>query len=73
VKRNLFLKILFSYLVVICLSFFILHLLVREHISKVMISGIEQELIHYAELVDLNTPQTMSANLRESAKYPSPA
>lgn len=67
-KRNLFLKILFSYLVVICLSFFILHLLVREHISKVMISGIEQELIHYAELVDLNTPQTMSANLREISK-----
>ena len=67
-KRNLFLKILFSYLVVICLSFFILHLLVREQISKVMISGIEQELMHYAELVDLNTPQTMSANLREISK-----
>jgi len=68
VKRKLFFKIFFSYLVIICLSFFILHWLIRDEISKIMISGIEQELMHYAELVDLNTPQTMSAHLQQISR-----
>lgn len=67
-KRNLFLKILFSYLVIVCLSFFVLHLLVKDQISRIMISGIEQELMHYAELVDLNPPQAMSAHLKQISK-----
>lgn len=67
-KRNLFLKILFSYLVIISVSFFVLHLLVKDQISRIMIAGIEQELMHYAELVDLNEPQAMSAHLQRISK-----
>ena len=63
-KRNLFLKIFFSYLVIISLSFFILHLLVKDKVNHIVMSRIEQELTHYAELVDLNTPPTMSGNLQ---------
>ena len=44
-KRNLFLKILFSYLVIVCLSFFILDLLIKDEIKKVMTDKIETELL----------------------------
>ena len=67
-KRNLFLKILFSYLVIICLSFFVLHLLVRDQMARIMTAGIEQELMNYAQLVDLNHPQTISANLQQISR-----
>ncbi len=67
-KRNLFLKILFSYLVIISVSFFVLHLLVKDQLSKVMTAGIEQELMHYAELVDLSAPKAMSAHLQQISK-----
>jgi two-component system, OmpR family, phosphate regulon sensor histidine kinase PhoR len=63
VKRNLFLKIFFSYLVIISLSFLILHSLVKDKVNNIVTSRIEQELMHYAELVDLNTPLAMSGNL----------
>lgn len=62
-KRNLFLKIFFSYLVIISLSFLILHSLVKDKVNNIVTSRIEQELMHYAELVDLNTPLAMSGNL----------
>jgi len=64
VKRNLFLKIFFSYLVIISLSFLILHSLVKDKVNHIVMSRIEQELMHYAELVDLNTPPAMSGNLQ---------
>ena len=67
-KRNLFLKILFSYLVIISVSFFVLHLLVKDQLSKMMTAGIEQELMHYAELVDLSAPRAMSAHLQQISK-----
>lgn len=67
-KRNLFLKILFSYLVIISVSFFVLHLLVKDQLSKIMTAGIEQELMHYAELVDLSAPKAMSAHLQQISK-----
>ncbi len=63
-KRNLFLKIFFSYLVIISLSFLILHSLVKDKVNHIVMSRIEQELMHYAELVDLNTPPAMSGNLQ---------
>ena len=63
-KRNLFLKIFFSYLVIISLSFLILHSLVKDKVNNIVTSRIEQELMHYAELVDLNTPLAMSGNLQ---------
>ncbi len=56
-KRNLFVKILFSYLVIVCLSFFILDLLIKDEIKKVMTDKIETELLSYAELIDLNSAQ----------------
>jgi len=68
VKRNLFLKIFFSYLVIISLSFFVLHLLVKDKVDKIITARIEQELMHYAELVDLNAPQAISGHLQVISK-----
>ena len=70
-KRNLFLKILFSYLVIVCLSFFILDLLIKDEIKKVMTDKIETELLSYAELIDLNSAQTMSDQLQQIARISS--
>lgn len=67
-KRNLFLKILFSYLVIVCLSFFILDLLIKDEIKKVMTGKIEAELLTYAELIDLNSAQKMSDQLKQIAR-----
>jgi two-component system phosphate regulon sensor histidine kinase PhoR len=64
-KRNLFLKILFSYLVIVCLSFFILDLLIKDEIKKVMTSKIEAELFAYAELIDLNSSQKIADQLQQ--------
>jgi two-component system phosphate regulon sensor histidine kinase PhoR len=68
VKRNLFFKILFSYLVIVCLSFFILDLLIKDEIKKVMTDKIETELFAYAELIDLNSAQKMSDQLKQIAR-----
>jgi two-component system phosphate regulon sensor histidine kinase PhoR len=68
VKRNLFLKILFTYLVIVCLSFFILDLFIKDEIKKVMTDKIESELLSYAELIDLNSAQKISDQLRQIAK-----
>ncbi|MEN6507692.1 MAG: ATP-binding protein [Smithella sp.] len=67
-KRNLFLKIFFSYLVIISLSFFVLDLLVKDKVNNIVTSRIEQELMHYAQLVDLNTPQAISGHLQTISK-----
>ena len=67
-KRNLFLKILFSYMVVVCLSFFVLDLLIKDEIKKVMTSKIEAELLAYAELIDLSSAQKMSEQLKQIAR-----
>jgi len=71
VKRNLFLKILFSYLVIICLSFFILDLLIKDEIKKVMTGKIETELLTYAELINLNSAQKMFDQLKQIARISS--
>ena len=70
-KRNLFLKILFSYLVIVCLSFFILDLLIKDEIKKVMTGKIESELFAYAELIDLSSAQIMSEQLKQIARISS--
>ena len=67
-KRNLFLKILFSYLVVVCLSFFVLDLLIKDEIKKVITAKIETELLAYAELIDLSSAQKMSEQLKQIAR-----
>ena len=58
-KRNLFYKIFFSYLVIVCLSFLVLNLLIKDEIKKVMTAKIEGELLTYAELIDLRTAREM--------------
>jgi two-component system phosphate regulon sensor histidine kinase PhoR len=68
VKRNLFLKILFSYLIIVCLSFFILDLLIKDEIKKVMTDKIEAELLTYAQLIDLNSVQKMSDQFQQIAR-----
>jgi two-component system phosphate regulon sensor histidine kinase PhoR len=68
VKRDLFLKILFSYLVIVSLSFFILDLLIKDEIKKVMTSKIEAELLTYAELINLNSAQKISEQFRQIAR-----
>jgi len=68
VKRNLFFKILFSYLVVVCLSFFVLDLLIKNEIKKVLTTKIEAELLAYAELIDLSSAQKMSEQLKQIAR-----
>ncbi len=67
-KRNLFFKILFSYLVVVCLSFFVLDLLIKNEIKKVLTTKIEAELLAYAELIDLSSAQKMSEQLKQIAR-----
>jgi len=67
VKRNLFLKIFFSYLVIIFFSFLVLNILIKDEIQKMMIGKIEGELLAYAELIDLNPAQKMSDQLRQIA------
>ena len=67
-KRNLFLKILFSYLVIVCLSFFILDILIKDEIKKVLTAKIETELLAYAELIDLSSAQKMSEQLKQIAR-----
>jgi len=68
VKRNLFFKILFSYLIIVCLSFFVLDLLIKDEIKKVMTDKIETELLNYAELIDLNPAQRISDQLQQIAR-----
>ena len=67
-KRNLFYKIFFSYLVIICLSFFILNLFIQDEIKKILTDKIEVELLSYAQLIDLSSPKKISDQLKQIAK-----
>jgi two-component system phosphate regulon sensor histidine kinase PhoR len=64
VKRNLFLKIFSSYLIIIFCSFLVLNLFIRDEIRKVMTGKIEAELLTYAELIDLSATKDISNQLR---------
>ncbi|PKN07988.1 MAG: hypothetical protein CVU72_03070, partial [Deltaproteobacteria bacterium HGW-Deltaproteobacteria-7] len=63
-KRNLFLKIFFSYLIIIFCSFLVLNFFIRDEIRKVMTGKIEGELLTYAELIDLSSTREMADQLR---------
>lgn len=67
-KRNLFYKIFFNYLVIICLSFFILNIFMQDEIKKILIGKIETELLSYTQLIDLSSPQKISGQLKQIAK-----
>ncbi len=66
-KRNLFLKIFFSYLVIVTFSFLVLNIFIKDEIQKVMTGKIEGELLTYAELIDLSSAKEMSDQLRQIA------
>jgi two-component system phosphate regulon sensor histidine kinase PhoR len=68
VKRNLFLKIFFSYLVIVFLSFLVLNLLIKDEIKKFLTAKIETELLTYAELIDLSPVKEMSEQLKQIAR-----
>lgn len=67
-KRNFFLKIFFSYLVIISLSFFVLDQLIRDEIRHQMTERIEKEMLADAKLVDLSSPLEMSNRLKQIAR-----
>lgn len=66
-KRNLFLKIFISYLVIIFFSFLVLNIFIKDEIRKVLTVKIEGELLTYAELIDLSSAREMSDQLRQMA------
>ena len=67
-KKNLFYKIFFSYLVIICISFFLLDMFMRNEIKEILTSKIETELFSYAQLIDLSSPRKTSNQLEQVAK-----
>lgn len=67
-KKNLFYKIFFSYLVIICLSFFFLDIFVRDEVRKVLTSQIETELLSYAQLIDQTSLEKASGHLKQVAR-----
>lgn len=67
-KKKLFYKIFFSYLVIICLSFLILDLFLRDEVKEVLTSQIETELMSYAKIIDLSSPEKNSQQIENIAK-----
>ena len=67
-KRSLFYKIFFSYLVIICTSFFLLDIFISDEIKKVLTSQIETELLSYAKLIDQTSLEKASERLKQVAE-----
>ena len=67
-KRSLFYKIFFSYLVIICISFFILDIFISDEIKKVLTSQIETELLSNAKLIDQTSLEKTSERLKQVAE-----
>jgi two-component system phosphate regulon sensor histidine kinase PhoR len=63
-KRYLFYKIFGTYLILVILSVFVSHIFIRDEIQKTLTANIEEELIADAYLIDLNTPQIISGQLK---------
>jgi len=67
-KRSLFYKILFSYLVIICVSFFLLDIFMRVEVKEVLTARIENELFSYAKLIDLTSSGNASRQVKHIAE-----
>jgi len=67
VKKNLFYKIFFSYLVIICTSFFILDLFLQDEVKDVLTSRIETELLSYAKIIDQTSQEKALEHLNQVA------
>jgi len=68
VKRSLFFKIFFSYLVVIAFSFIVLSTFIKNEIQQVMTGQIVEELQTYAGLIDLSKTQFGFEQVRQIAR-----
>lgn len=66
-KRSLFFKIFFSYLVVIAFSFIVLSAFIKNEIQQVMTGQIVEELQTYAGLIDLSKTQFGLEQVRQIA------
>ena len=66
-KKNLFYKIFFSYLVIISLSFLLLDLFLREEVEKNLTSQIETEMMSYAKIIDLSPREKITEQIGEMA------
>jgi two-component system, OmpR family, phosphate regulon sensor histidine kinase PhoR len=64
-KRHIFYRTFGTYLVIIALSFLVLNLFVRDEIRKIMTGQIEEQLMTQAQLIDLNSPQNISRQLKK--------
>lgn len=67
-NKNLFWKIFFSYLVVICLSFFVLDLLFRDEVKNVLTSQIETEMLSAAKLIELAPREKLLQQVAQMAQ-----
>ena len=63
-KRHLFYKIFGTYLFLMVLSSLVLHIFIRDEIKKTLTANIEEEMTADAHLIDLNSPQIISAQLK---------
>lgn len=66
-KKNLFYKIFFSYLVIICTSFFILDVFLQDEVKDVLTSRIETELLSYAKIIEQTSPEKAVEHLNQIA------
>jgi two-component system phosphate regulon sensor histidine kinase PhoR len=66
-KKSLFYKIFFSYLVIISLSFLFLDLFLREEVEKNLTSQIETEMMSYAKIIDLTPREKIVEQIGEMA------
>lgn len=67
-NKNLFFKIFFSYLVVICLSFLVLDLLFRDEVKSVLTSQIETEMLSAARLIELSPRKEIQRQVAQRAQ-----
>ncbi len=67
-KRSLFYKIFFSYMVIISVSFFLLDIFMRDEVKEVLTSRIENELFSYAKLIDLTFSGKASEHVKPIAE-----
>ena len=67
-RRSLFFKIFGTYLAIIVVSFSVLSLFIRDEMKKVMTDQIRDQLLTYAELVDLSSTATIAGQIPQIAR-----
>ncbi len=67
-RRSLFFKIFGTYLAIIVVSFSVLSLFIRDEMKTVMTDQIRDQLLTYAELVDLSSTATIAGQIPQIAR-----